>query len=137
MLHASSSIILTYIGFLLIYTLNRDERMHVRLSPSFMALFVFCFGLTVGSLWEIFEYLVDIIWGANMQKARGLELISGVFDTRLGVLDTMRDLIVDALGALFVAVSAFLHLTSRKNDQSAFWGLHKVFVKSNPELFDK
>jgi len=102
-----------------------------------MALFSFCFAITIGCLWEIFEFVVDIIWGANMQKARGLETIYGVFDTRLGVIDTMRDLIMDTIGALFVSVIGYLHITHRKDDDSAFWSLQKKFIETNPELFDK
>ncbi len=137
LLHGSSSTILAYIGFLSIYTLNRDKSLHGQLSPFFMALFIFCFSVTVGSLWEIFEYVVDIIWGSNMQKARGLEKVYGVFDTRLGVIDTMRDLIVNTLGALLVSVIGYFHIKHRKDGDSAFWGFHRKFVKANPELFDK
>jgi hypothetical protein len=137
MLHGNSAIVLAYIGFLLVYTLNRNKRMHVRLSPFFMALFSFCFALAIGSLWEIFEFAVDVIRGANMQKARGLELINGVFDTRLGVIDTMRDLIMDAAGAFIVSMIGYLHITNRKHGDSAFWALHNKFIEENPDLFDK
>lgn len=137
MLHANSAIILAYIGFLLIYTLNRDKRMYVHLSPLFMALFSFCFALTVGCLWEIFEFGVDAILGVDMQKARNLEEVYGVFDTRLGVIDTMRDLIVNTVGALLVSVVGYIHLTHRKDKNSTFWAPHKQFIAENPDLFDK
>ncbi len=137
MLHANSAIMLAYIGFLLIFTLNRDKRLYVHLSPFFMALFSFCFALAVGSLWEIFEFATDVVFGANMQKARDLEEIYGVFDTRLGVIDTMRDLIVDAIGALIVSVTGYIHMTHRKDANSVFWAMQKEFVETNPDLFDK
>ncbi len=136
MLHANSAIMLAYIGFLLIFTLNRDKRMHVHLSPFFMALFSFCFALAMGSLWEIFEFGADVFLGVNMQKARGLEEIYGVFDTRLGVIDTMRDLVVDAVGALLVSVVGYFHMTHRKDADATFWAPHKQFVEANPDLFD-
>lgn len=136
MLHSSSAVILAYIGFLLIYTLNKDSRAHVRLSPFFMALFSFCFALTMGALWEIFEYGVDAILGMNMQKARNLEEIYGVFDTRLGVLDTMRDLIVDALGAFVVSLIGYLRLKRKGSEDSRFWRLHQQFIEENPNLFE-
>lgn len=136
MLHSNSAIILAYIGFLLIYTLNKDRKMHIRLSPFFMALFSFCFALTIGALWEIFEYTVDAIFGVNMQKARNLEELYGAFDTRLGVLDTMRDLIVDALGALFVSVVGYFSIKNKDKNQSRFWKLHQQFLDENPELFE-
>ena len=101
-----------------------------------MALFSFCFALAMGSMWEIFEFGVDVIFGANMQKARNLEEIYGVFDTRLGVIDTMRDLIVDAIGALIVSVTGYIHMTHRKDADSTFWAMQKEFVETNPDLFE-
>ena len=136
MLHSSSAIILGYIGFLLIYTLNKDSRAHVRLSPLFMALFSFCFAMTMGVLWEVFEYGVDAILGMNMQKARNLELFHDVFDTRLGVLDTMQDLIVDAIGAFIVSLIGYLHLKRTDSKKSRFWRMHQQFIEENPKLFE-
>src|SRR5690554_3053720 len=85
MLHTVSAFLLGYIGFLLIYTLNKDRNIHIKLSPFFIALFTFCFAMTVGVTWEIFEFLVDGIFGADMQKSRNLEEVYGYFCTRLGV----------------------------------------------------
>lgn len=136
MLHSVSAIILSYIGFLLIFTLNRDKNIHMRLSPFFIALFTFCFALTIGTLWEIFEFAVDALFGANMQKARNLEEIYGVFDTRLGVIDTMRDLIVDSIGALLVSVIAYYYSKKKMVKESTFWKMKDQFVEDNPDLFD-
>jgi len=139
MLHSVSAVILAYIGFLLIFTLNRDKQINIKLSPFFIALFTFCFALTVGTIWEIFEYLVDAFFGMNMQKARGLEtFIDGikVCDTRLGVIDTMRDLIVDSLGALFVSISAYFYTKKKMLNESKFWKLKEQFIDENPDLFD-
>jgi len=132
LLHGSSAVILGYTGFLLIYALNKGKKMHVRLSPFFMALFSFCFALAVGALWEIFEFAVDGVFGANMQKARDLGL-----DTRLGVMDTMLDLIVDAVGALTVSIAGYFHAKRKQGDDSALWKLHQQFIEENPELFKK
>lgn len=135
MLHANSAIILGYIGFLLIYALNKDARMHVRLSPFFMALFSFCFAMMIGTIWEIFEFAVDALLGLNMQKARNLEMVNGVFDSRLGVIDTMQDLIVDAIGAFLVSFIGYFHLKRKQPKESAFWKWHRQFLEENPELF--
>lgn len=137
MLHSSSAVILGYIGFLLVYALNRDKRMDIHLTPFFIALFSFCFAVAVGALWEIFEYAVDAILGVNMQKARGLEEIYGAFDTRLGVLDTMQDLIVDTLGALFVSILGYIGLKQKQPKDTKFWSLHQQFIEENPEMFKK
>ena len=137
MLHSVSAILLGYIGFLLIFTLNKDKNMHLKLSPFFIALFTFCFALTVGTVWEIFEYLVDNFLGVNMQKARNLEEIYGVFDTRLGVIDTMRDLIVDSIGALLVSIVGYYYSKKKMIKDNTFWRLKDQFIEENPDLFKK
>ncbi len=135
MLHSASAVILAYLGFLLIYALNKDRRMEVKLSPFFMALFSFCFAMTIGALWEIFEFAVDQILGVDMQKARNLEQLYGYFDTRLGVIDTMKDLIVDGIGALVVSVIGYFHIKRKRDKDSTFWALHEQFMDENPEIF--
>lgn len=135
MLHTASAVILTYFGFILIYSMNKDYKVNMKLSPKFMALFSFCFGIMICALWEILEYAIDSILGLDMQKARNLQDIYGFYDTRLGVKDTMKDLIVDTIGALVVSVIGYYHLKKRNDDDSAFWSLHKQFIKDNPELF--
>jgi len=52
-------------------------------------------------------------------------------------IDTMRDLIMDAIGALIVSVIGYLHMVHRKDEESAFWHLHSEFIDANPEIFDK
>lgn len=136
MLHSISAIILGYIGFLLVYALNKDKNIHIKLSPFFIALFTFCFAMTVGVLWEIFEFLVDGIFGADMQKARNLEVMYGYFDTRLGLLDTMRDLIVNTIGALIVSVIGYYYSKKKMVKDNAFWRLKDQFIKENPDLFN-
>ncbi len=135
MLHTASAVILSYSGFILIYSMNKDYKVDVKLRPKFMALFSFCFAIMVCALWEIFEYTVDAIFGVDMQKARNLEKVYGFFDTRLGVKDTMKDLIIDAIGAYVVSLIGYFHLKRKKDEDSAFWSLHKQFMKDNPELF--
>ena len=137
MLHSVSAVLLGYFGFLLIFTLNKDKNMHLKLSPFFIALFTFCFAMTMGILWEIFEFIIDGLFGANMQKARYLEELYGVFDTRFGVLDTMKDLIVDAIGALFVAINSYFFCKKRMVKETAFWRLKDQFIEENPALFKR
>lgn len=137
MLHSISAFVLGYIGFLLIYALNRDENIHFKLSPFFMALFTFCFALTVGILWEIFEFQIDSILGVNMQRARNLEQVFGVFDTRLGVTDTMRDLMVNTVGALIVSIIGNYYSKRKESSISLFTKLKDQFIKENPRLFPK
>ena len=137
MLHSASAVMLAYIGFLLIFTLNKDKNINLKLSPFFISLFAFCFAMTVGVVWEIFEYAVDSFLGYNMQKARNLELIYGEFDTRLGLLDTMRDFIVNSIGALTVSIIGYCYSKRKMKNDNAFWKLKDQFVNENPDLFNK
>lgn len=134
--HLTSSPFIGYAGFLMVYALNKDRDIHRRLSPFFLALFAFCFSMLVGVAWEIFEYAVDASLGVNMQKARNLELIYGYFDTRLGVLDTMEDLVVDAFGALIVSVIGYHYLKQDSAKAASFWHLKEQFIEDNPQFFD-
>lgn len=96
-LHAFSSLMLGFFGFMVIAIINRDEHIMVRLSPVFAAIFAFCFALTIGCIWEIYEFTFDGILGLNMQK-----FITADGQVLLGheaLRDTMKDLIIDAAGA--------------------------------------
>lgn len=47
------------IGFALIDILNQDPRFHINMSPFFVAFVAFCFSMTVGVVWEFFEFGMD------------------------------------------------------------------------------
>lgn len=109
-LHAFSGAMLGALGFILVDLLNQDQHIRVSLSPFFVAVFAFCFALTVGALWEIYEFSFDALLGLNMQKhttEAGVALVG-----TKALADTMKDIIVDALAALGVAV--FGYITERK-----------------------
>ena len=137
MLHSFSAMTLAYIGFLLIFTLNKDENMHLKLSPFFIALFSFCFAIMMGTMWEIFEYIGDSLFNVNMQKARNLADINGIMDSRLGVIDTMKDLIVDTIGAFVVAIIGYYYCKKKMVMDTTFWRLKDQFVDDNPGIFKK
>ncbi len=111
-LHFFSGAMLGALGFILVSQLNDSEYVRVSLSPLFVALFAFCFALTCGALWEIYEFAFDGLLGLNMQKfttASG-EVLSG----HSALSDTMTDLIVDTLAALLISLIGYAKL---KNDQ--------------------
>jgi len=117
-LHGWSGILLGTIGFLLVYILNEASRVSMVLSPFFVAFFALCFAVTAGVVWEVFEYLMDVIFNTNMQKS--------------GLHDTMGDLLVDTAGALIVSINGFLTLKyNRKNTLS---NVITGFMKQNPEM---
>ena len=72
-------------------------------------MFAFCFAVTMGVFWEFFEYGADRILGTNMQKFRFPELGQD------GLIDTMSDLFVDALGALITSIIGYFYI-QKKND---------------------
>ncbi|MDD3304028.1 MAG: hypothetical protein PHP54_03835 [Clostridia bacterium] len=78
MLHTINGFLCAAIGFSLIDILNRDEKVHFKLSPKFVALVAFCFSMTVGILWEFFEFSAYQFLKTDMQKDRIVQSISTV-----------------------------------------------------------
>ena len=68
MLHTLNGFLCAAIGFSLVDLLNRHEKLTLDLSPFFMAITAFCFSMTVGVLWEFFEYVMDTVFLYDMQK---------------------------------------------------------------------
>ena len=107
-LHFFSSMMTGFFGLMVVTILNRDRHVSMNLSPLLVCLFAFCFSVTIGSLWEIYEFLGDGLFGLNMQKfmtAQG-ELLVGHDALR----DTMKDIIVDVLGALLASVIGMISI---------------------------
>lgn len=111
-LHTFSGAMLGALGFSVIAFLNKTEGVPINLSPSFVAVFAFCFAVTMGVFWEIYEFLSDGILGLNMQKfmLKNGELLSG----REALMDTMKDLIVDSLGAFVISLMGYISLKNKK-----------------------
>ncbi len=131
MLHFLAGIGLGFAGFLILYVLYRNNKFQA--GPGTIAIFSFCFALSLGVLWEIFEFSVDSILGEDMQRARNLCPDIGDCDTRLGLMDTMTDLILDAMGAFIASFAAYLYLLKKK--VPFFKRLVKDFEEKNPNLF--
>ena len=111
-LHGLSSMMTGFLGFMLVALLNRSEHTHLTLSPFFVAMFAFCFSLTVGAVWEIYEFTGDLLFHTNMQKfilADGTVLIG-----QAALSDTMKDIIIDAAGALLASAAGYFSLRSGK-----------------------
>lgn len=142
MLHTINGFLMAAIGFALVDVLNRNERFAFQLSPTFMAVVAFCFSMTIGVLWEFFECGMDIFLGFDMQKdtiihsissvmldptggntpnsiknietvvVNGKELgVGGYLD--IGLLDTMKDLFVNFIGALIFSMIGFIYVKQR------------------------
>ncbi|MDZ7744413.1 MAG: hypothetical protein U5K77_01485 [Candidatus Saccharibacteria bacterium] len=115
MLHISAGFILGFAGFLALY-LNMRQR-KIRAGRWFIGICIFLFAVALGAIWEIYEFVVDGLLGFNMQ--RDLD-------------DTMWDMIVNAVGALVVAVAAVQYIDKPKRGFIAPW-VHR-FVQKNPRL---
>lgn len=112
-LHTISGMLITLISFSLINLLNNANDKKFKLNIGFACLFAFSLTMTVGVLWEIVEFLADSWFDLNMQRAyestvsgeRGFALFG-----QEALTDTMKDLILDALGAIIVCVACSIFL---------------------------
>jgi uncharacterized membrane protein len=119
-IHTVSGFLTAIFGFLLVHVLNELEDIDLHLKPGFVALFAFCFSMTLGVLWEVFEYAMDTTTGSNMQKS--------------GLVDTMTDLIVNAAGALLISWLGYIYLKAiGKESFLERWIVR--FVEENPRFF--
>jgi hypothetical protein len=118
-LHAGSGLISGFLGFLIVYVLY--SRKKIIMSPVFIALFSFCFAVALGTVWEMFEFIMDSFMGFNMQKT--------------GLVDTMWDLIVDSCGAIIASVTGYFYV--KGGDSLIFDRLVRKFIKRNPHLFKR
>lgn len=141
-LHTMNGFLAAAIGFSLVDLLNRSERTVFNLSPLFTAIVAFCFSMTIGVLWEFFEFGMDLIGGYDMQKDTVIHMIrsvtldpaghnvpyvlDGITETvvngkelglggylDIGLIDTMEDLIVNFIGAVLFSVIGFFYVKNR------------------------
>jgi hypothetical protein len=121
-LHTASGFLLGIVGFLALFLLNQTEQLPQGMKREFLCFFAVTFAVTLGVLWEIFEYAVDRIAPAiNMQS------------TETGVVDTMHDLIVDTVGAVIVALMGWAYIKTGRYSFVAD-GV-RGFIALNPRLF--
>ena len=148
MLHTLNGFLAAAVGFSLINLLNENSK-HFNLSPMYLCLVSFCFSMTIGVLWEFFEFGADYILKTDMQKDRIINNISSVtldsnqsntpikinnidntilYDKNhnilaiindgyldIGIRDTMKDLMVNFIGAITFSIIGFLYLKNEKN----------------------
>ncbi len=143
MLHTLNGFLAAAIGFSMVDILNRTERFTFVLSPLFTAIVGFCFSMTIGVLWEFFEFSMDWFFQFDMQKDTVITAISSVMlDTTnsnipmqirdisevyingqplglsgyldIGLIDTMKDLFVNFIGALLFSVLGYFYVKYRE-----------------------
>lgn len=147
MLHTLNGFLCAAIGFALVDMLNRSDIFSFKLSPVYLALVAFCFSMTVGVLWEFFEYGGDQLMGFDMQKDTIVRSIHTVEldETRsnrvvvkddiadvilvhsdgtqealglggyldVGIHDTMKDLMVNFVGAVIFSIIGFFYVKQK------------------------
>ncbi len=142
MLHTLNGFLAAAVGFSMVILLNDDERLTFHLSPFFLALVAFCFSMTIGVLWEFFEFSMDYFFGFDMQKDTVIHSIHSVLldPTRtnkvvtipdiqdvvingeslglggyldIGIIDTMKDLFVNFIGAVVFSITGFFYAKSK------------------------
>ena len=78
MLHTVNGFLFAAIGFAMVDVLNRSSKIKFDLSPFYLAITAFCFSMTVGIVWEFFEFGMDMLLGFDMQKDTVVNAISSV-----------------------------------------------------------
>lgn len=122
-LHTFSGAGIGALGFSVVSLLNKNEDIKFSLSPFFVSLFAFCFAVTMGAFWEVYEFSFDGFLGLNMQKfalENGTLLIG-----RAALADTMKDIIVDMLGAFLSCLIGYVSLKYKKG-----W-IDKLIIKTS------
>ena len=151
MLHTLNGFLAAAVGFAMVVLLNDDERLTFDLSPLFLALVAFCFSMTIGVLWEFFEFGMDLFFHTDMQRDTVISAIysatldvtrsnrvvavpniqevlvngenlgvSGYLD--IGLIDTMKDLFVNFIGAVVFSVTGFFYAKSKGRQRTAAQG---------------
>lgn len=145
-LHTLNGFLCAGIGFSLVDLLNQNSE-KISLSPIFVVIVAFCFSMTIGILWEFYEFTADSVFRTDMQKDRIVSSISfvelnskgenvpikvndiekteiyskdgsmttienGYLD--IGIIDTMKDLFVNFIGAIIFSIIGFLYIKNRE-----------------------
>ena len=105
------------IGFVLMYLLYSNNR--IKTSDIFIAVFSFCFSVSLGAIWEVFRYFLAVFFGMGV----------GTFSINY----TAWGLIFTMIGAFIASTSGYLYINNNKNNS-----LHKLaaaIMRKNPRLF--
>jgi len=117
LLHGLSAVGFGLAGFIFVFSLFEGDRYA---APAWAITFIsLSFAISIGAVWEIFEFLMDVSFGLNMQKT--------------GLNDTMLDLIVNIIGASVGALAGLGFLKGRS--KSGLPALIAEFVRLNRHFF--
>ena len=148
MLHTINGFLAAAVGFSLVLLLNDNEKLTFDLSPFFLAMVAFCFSMTIGVLWEFFEFGMDWFFHTDMQRDTVINAIysASLDPTRtnkvvavkeihdvvingetlglggyldIGLIDTMKDLLVNFVGAVGFSVTGYFYARSKGKQRTA------------------
>lgn len=141
-LHTINGFLMAAIGFALVDILNRSKKVTFQLSPLFVSIVAFCFSMTIGVIWEFFEFGMDQFFDLDMQKDTIVNVINSVMldptgsnipvairditDVSvngksmglggyldIGLIDTMKDLLVNFIGAVVFSIIGYFYIKNR------------------------
>lgn len=147
-MHTTWGFLCAAVGFSLVEILNREQRIRFELSPAFLALVAFCFSMTIGVLWEFFEFGMDWLFHMDMQKDTVIHSfastlldptlsniavrVDDIYDVAvngeslgldgyldIGLYDTMEDLFVNFIGALTFSIIGYFNVKSKGKSRIA------------------
>ncbi len=149
MLHTVNGFLCAAFGFSLVDILTRNNSEKFRLSPLYVSLVAFCFSMTVGVIWEFFEFGMDVVFLTDMQKdtilhtlstvelTGGITVIEDVTSMALngrdlgiggyldiGLYDTMADLFVNFIGAVVFSLLGYVYIRQRGRGKSGWLMRH-------------
>ncbi len=142
MLHTVNGFLCAAIGIGIIDLLNTSKKTSLNLSPIYVAVAAFCFSMTIGVLWEFFEYGGDLLLKTDMQKDTVIDTISsvelnpegvnvpvtidGISEVTvngeklpvngyldIGLHDTMFDMFVNFVGAVVFSVIGYFYVKAK------------------------
>jgi hypothetical protein len=115
-LHGVAALTIGIIGFLAIYVFYMTRR--IKVAAGWVATITFALAVSLGTIWEIFEFLMDWYFGLNMQKS--------------GLVDTMTDLMINAVGAAVAAVIGYFYV----RDEDSLYGrrIIRTFVDRRKKM---
>lgn len=162
-LHTVNGFLFAAFGFALLDMINRDSHMKFKLAPVYLAIVAFCFSMTVGVLWEFYEFAADHVVVSDMQKdtyiyqfytvmldetqsntpisvgrirevvvkmENGEEIVlPGYLD--VGLADTMKDLMVNFVGAFVFSVIGYFYVKRKGRGRFAEQFIPKLYESAD------
>lgn len=115
MLHTINGFLAAAIGFSMIELLNHNSK-NISLSPFYLSMVAFCFSMTIGVLWEFFEFSFDNLFSIDMQKDMLISSINSVtldpdnVQTVVGIKDIVQTDIITADGTVHSIQGGYLDI---------------------------